>query len=390
MFESPARPIYELYEGCDQLIETPPTINDIPDKYIAMCALAIKTVLPQYPVAEAAIEYAVVANQAIKPYTGVIADSQMLRLIQKDNRRNPLYPFQTQEEWEQELHNYFADRERTEIMAQNMQMWDIGSDVETRAAGPKLVAHTLLTEKANDEHDPVTMLSVGSARDHGLAMIVGDVPFPKVEIASDVRISRRLGLFYQARINELLARHVEMGPSTGVDYWPLRDQEWSEWLEACRYYPSELRDLEKRKRYLQLEDVRDTTPFLDHTDVDFSTDVDLGKTYDLIFFSTSLYQNNNTDQRRMFTNAERHLNPGGKIVVQDFCNYRPIDRHDSHPLRQIKFVDPAMRPYTYRTLVYDPEKPERGLRQFMVWNNGRCERFKPGKILLDALLGESF
>ncbi len=386
MLESPEKTIHELYEGCDRLIEHPPTVNEVPDRFIPLFATAFKTVLPQHPPAEAAIEYAVEANKAIKPYSGIIADNQFLRLIQKENLRNPRYPFQTLEEWEQELHTLFEDEERTEIMTQNMQMWDIGSDVETRAAGPKLVAHTLLAERANDEFNPITMLSVGAARNHGLAMIVGNVPFPKVRMETDQRVPRKLRPFYQARVNELLARHVEMGPSTGLDLWPIRDTEWSEWLEACRYYPSELRDLEKRKRYLQLEDIRDSTPYLEHVDDDFSLDVNLGKTYDLIFFSTSLYQNLEHEQRRMFSNAIRHLNPGGIIVVQDFCNYRAIECHDSHPLAQIKFVDPAVKPYTYRTLVYDPEKREAGLQPFMVWNNGRCEAFKAGRLLLDKLL----
>ena len=379
--------IASIVQECAAQAEMPPKVGGWPDRYVGMFALGLARALSDAsPEQQETFAYAVDIKSKQQPFRPNEVIQNALRLYQMDHMRDPCYPHRNQDEWDEELHTLFNNREQLDRMAELMQMWNVGSDVETRAAGPKLVAHALLPERAQDKNAPLKILSVGSARDHGLAMIAGDVPFPEVTMAFVGRYPKHTRIFLGKRFNELLAKHVELGHSTGVDFWPLRDQEWSKFLEACRYYPSELHDAQKRKRYQELEDIRDKHPEIDHIDADFAGKTPLTDKYDLVLFSTSLYQNNHLKRRQMFDNALDVLEPGGLIVVQDFCEPKSPNPSDKHPLGRLRFLGPVSRQYKYITSFYDPDQSDKGLQTFIIWNNGRCERFRPSELLVDTLL----
>jgi hypothetical protein len=417
--------ISEILTGCDTLADNPPLVNDVEDRYIPMCMYAIRDSLLLLPEAQKQLSYVINARSIEVPFTANLALNHILRSIQEKSmsdpedpeKPNPLYPYETQEEWNKQVFGLLSDEKSCKDIANNMLLWHVGSDVEDRIAGAILVAQTMQADRANNAEKPFNLLSVGSARDHAVAMLSGDIAMSEVEVVGD-GFDAEKRRFFQERVNELLAREIVLGDSYGVDMWPLNDPEWSRFLEACRYYPSELRDPVKRSRYKQLEGIRDADKRLHHADIDYSkvlfdidysyldntdiyadtdyTHVDLGwykemlrmpewlrttEIADLVLLSTSLYQSYREKQRVIFDIARRHVKFGGKIVVQDFCEIVEIDE-GQHPIDRLKFLGPSSKPYTYGTFVYDTLEPELGFQVFGWWNNGRCEKFMPGELFL--------
>jgi hypothetical protein len=142
-----------------------------------------------------------------------------------------------------------------------------------------------------------------------------------------------------------------------------------------------------------LERIRDADPRLHHADADYGdlnlVDIDVTPTpegltvndaYDMVVFSTCLYQSYPEKQRKMFDNALKHVKFGGKIVVQDFCTIEEVNPA-GHPIDRLRFIGPSSKPYTYTTFVYDTLRPEEGLQPFVYWNNGRCEKLRTTQML---------
>lgn len=418
--------ISSLVAGCDVLAENPPSVNGVKDRYIPLCMNALKDSLLLLPEAQEQLAYVINARSIEVPFPPDYALNHILRSIQEKSMSdpedpetpNPLYPFETQEEWNKQVFGLMSDEKSCNDIANNMLLWHVGSDVEARTAGGILVAQTMQEDRVNNAEVPYKLLSVGSARDHALAMLSGNIAMSEVDVVGD-ELDDEKQQFLQARVNELLAREIILGDSYGVDMWPLNDPEWSRFLEACRYYPSELRDPAKRSRYKQLEGIRDADERLHHADIDYSkvlfevdyadidytdidyadmeyTDIDVSsyeemlrmpewlrttEIADMVLFSTSLYQSYREKQRVIFDIARRHVKFGGKIVVQDFCEIVEIDE-GQHPIDRLKFLGPTSKPYTYGIFVYDTLQPELGFQVFGWWNNGRCEVLKPGELLL--------
>ena len=391
--ESPV--IIELFEECESQATNPPSVHGEPDVYVAMFAGALVTSLEQSAEAQLDISLAIADKRTRSPFSSNLAFNSLLRLFQMQHLEEVIYPYDDAKIWHQRLRELFNNEVQRKLLAVALSIWNVGSDVETRIAGPALVAHALLPERIDDPESPFKILNIGSARDHGLAMLTGVIPLPEVDVHPDTTVSDPA--LYKTAINRMLGKHIELGDCYGVDLWPLRDAWWSQYLEACRFYPLELKDLEKRQRYRRLEVIRDADTRLHHTDADFGEldnvpdppngfhdGIGANERYDMIIFSTCLYQNYPDKQKRMFDNALVRLSPGGMIVVQDFCE--PVEQASaSHPMDKVSFIEPGADMFSYTTLVYDPQKPEEGLLPFAHWNNGRCEVVKPAPVLQKLL-----
>lgn len=391
--ESPV--IADLLAECEIQALNPPTVNGEPDVYVEKFASALMAELEYSEPAQLDIESAIVDKRSRGPFASSVAFNSLLRLFQMQHMEEASYPYEDNQTWQQRLRTVFDSEVQRRQLAVALSIWNVGSDVETRIAGPALVAQTFLSERTNDVENPLRILNVGSARDHGLAMLTGIIPMPEVDVQFDTIVAN--STMYKNAVNAMLRQHVELGDCYGVDLWPLRDAWWSRFLEACRFYPLELKDHEKRQRYRRLEVIRDADPRLHHVDADFA-DIDgvpnqlngflegIGSDarYDMVIFSTCLYQNYAEKQRRMFDNARARLARGGLIVIQDFCT--PTNRvHTAHPIDETTFSGPTADKFSYTTLVFDPQKPDAGLIPFAYWNNGRCEVVKPAPVLQKAL-----
>jgi hypothetical protein len=384
--------VSRLIAECDRQANAPPCVNGEPDPYFPMIAGALRRsleVLPEDQQRQLAV--AVNMKQEKWPFPTEFAFQHMVRGFQMrfmSNPENPdeydmSYPYKTQQEWNERVAEVVNDKKEFTTLTNDMVIWNVGSDVETRAAGLKLVAHTILKEQVNDPNNPFSILIVGSARDHSLAMISGNVPFPEVRVAGYEREPEKQQ-FLQDTINKLLAKTITLGDSYGVDLWPLNDPLWSRFLESCRYYPSELQDPQKRSIYRYLEEVRDASPVLHHVDADYGKDnTRFSKRFNLVAFPTSLYQNHRQKRRVM---VDRGMEDGDILLFQDFCKLKKVNTK-KHPIDQLEFLGPTSKPYTYGTFIYDPKEPELGIQEFGYWNNGRCEVFRPSKRLACSLLG---
>jgi hypothetical protein len=398
--------VARLIAECDRQAEEPPIVNGERDEYVGMFAVAVKSAIQDFPEAQKQLAHTADTKRVAGPFPPSYLFNSLLRHSQRafmfdpknSNKYDPAYPYASQEQWNERVRALMGDEKEFSKLATNMIFWNVGSDVETRISGPKLVAHVMQEDRVSDANDPFKILNVGSARDHSLAMLSGNIAIPEVGIADGRTLGKEKQRFLQGRVNELLAREIVLGDSYGVDMWPFRDEEWGYFLEACRYYPSELRDPEKRRRYKELEAIRDADPRLHHADADYGKlefDAPAGSfslpigletedSYDMVVFSTSLYQSYREKQRQMFDNALRHVKFGGKIVVQDFCKIEEL-KNPEHPIDRLEFVGPTSKPYLYGTFVYDTLQPKLGLQPFVYWNNGRCETLRPADLLLKSM-----
>jgi hypothetical protein len=379
---------------CEKQAENPPNVRGVPDKYISMFALALRDCLGETPDAsQEQLEYAVNIKKTKGPFPSSFVFNSLLRSFQmrfmydseNPRRYNLSYPFETQEQWNDYVCSLIASEEEFKQLTYDMIMWNVGSDVETRAAGPKLIANTLHKERVDNPDESYKILSIGSARNHTLAMLGGNIPFPEVGVDSK-GLSKKQQQNLQQYINKLLSQGIKLGDSVGVDMYSLREEDWSRYLESCRFYPLELKDLVKRYLYNYLEGVRDANPNIHHVHGDYGEDpIELEYKFDLVAAMTSFYQSHLEKRRVMFDLALRDVKEDGLILVQDFCKIDKLRKFEN-PIDQLKFLGPTSKPFTYGMFVFDPTKPELGFQVFAYWNNGRCEIIRPAKMLLDILI----
>lgn len=397
--------VASLISECDHQAEHPPSVKGVPDKYISMFATALKGSLEEFELLEESREllsWVVDQKRSKGPFPPSYIFNHIMRSVQMGSMRDPnnpdednmAFPYETQEEWSERVYSVVSDRDAFRRIVSFMMIWNVGSDVETRAAGPKLVAHTMQKDRVNNPDDPFTLLNIGSARDHTLAMLRSNVEFPEVSVdGTELGVEQQK--FLQKIVNKLLAKDIGLGDSYGVDMWPLRDPAWSEYLESCRFYPSELHDPIKRAIYRYLESLRDealkddAVSKIHHIDADYGTEKfnfrDKYEMVDMAAALTSYYQNHRKKQRAIFDASLQDVKEGGKIVIQDFC-YLDEDVRSKHPIDRLKFLGPTSKPYTYGTFVYDTLKPELGIQPFAYWNNGRCEIIRPAQLLIDHIM----
>lgn len=383
--------IEELVEECHTQAINPPKVNGYPDKYIAMFSEALHGVISSSDQVADVLAEAINAKREFQPFSASFAFNSIMRLFQMDRMDSIDYPYEDASSWRGELEEYLYDSHKLKNLSLDMQMWNVGSDVETRVAGPKLVANTI---QAESDRSNFRILNIGSARDHALAMIAGNVALERVMLVKDADQEFDLPKI-EERVNYLINKPISIGDCYGVDLWPLRDTGWSRFLRACRYYPSELSDKIKRQRYTELEDIRDADKRLHHVDADFSTinsspsfsngyleGMHEDDSYDMVLFSTSLYQNYPEKRRVMINNARRLLRAGGFIVVQDFCDDQegPI----LNPIDRLHFLGPTSTPFAYSTYVMG--KTDASFERFASWNNGRCERVKLSDLALKRVV----
>lgn len=370
----------ELIEECSRQEIAPLSVNGQPDTYMPMFARALKGCLLENEEAQDDVGIAIAVKRLKQPFPASYAFHSSLRIFQMLHSDNPGYPYDRQEDWDAGVYRMLSDPRQVERFRGSLIKWNVGSDVETRAAGPKIAAHTLFRRKPSEAF---SMISVGAARDHALVMMANPALFPSIAVQRAKHMSRAEQAESTDKLNQMLQADLPMSDSYGVDLWELKEKNWELFLESCRYYPSEFRDSQKRQRYKKLEKLRDKDPRVHHIAGDFADSVeeDQLEPVDMVVFSTCLYQNHPEIQRDMFDKACRMLKPLGRIVVQDFVK-RPERAHSPHPLDEVRLTGPISTPFTYKTLVYDPKEKDSGLQELMSWNNGRCERLRPSRWLL--------
>jgi hypothetical protein len=374
--------ITSLYEQA----ERPPVIEGEPDIHISRFYNALAQHLTHDSETATALERAVEIKRLSQPCTAEYIGHFMFRLCQMKWLSDPEYVFQDPETWGQRIEELFSNPSERRAYFDNMVMWNVGSDVETRIAGPKLAAHFFMPEDRLKEG--VDFLNVGSSRNHALVMLAANLTLLQVIVYEGE--AQRPDKQLSQTIQVTLDRPVTLREGVGVDLWHLRDSSWSEFAQACRYGPLELQDPQKRNLYPLLEAMRDADPRLSHLTTDYGNYRDLvyvdseqlarldaENSFDLVAFSTCWYQNYPQKRRRMFERASHAVREDGLIVVQDFCQRNPTESDAIHPADQLDMLDDwQAQPFLYKTYVYEMRHPERGFQLLGAWNNSRCERLR--------------
>lgn len=265
---------------------------------------------------------------------------------------------------------------------------NVQSNVSERYKAVKLTA---LAMEPRVGKNPST-LDIGSCRLHGLKKLGSGVYFPFRDVGAEELIRNEAGDIIgtsndhksEQLLNSMLAKEFSLGESVGLDVVPIDDEQAKEWAKSCSFYPSEFLDAERVEEYDALELIEPEN--LSFYQADFSN-IDLVhfrrdtgiEAYDIVTFSSVLYQVTSSQVEVMLENAKEVLKPGGVILLQDFVG---VDKND--PTKLEFFNDWFKQPYIYRTILFDPAVNGDRLANVFRWDNGRCNT-----ILSDVRAGRS-
>ncbi len=226
---------------------------------------------------------------------------------------------------------------------------------------------------------PLNILDVGPSRGDGLKMLALGMPVGHIAVHGTDNDELNT-----TRVNDLL--HVplpDVGTFHGIEKWPIlqRDALRTEWFKSNYLRPIDLKDPERVRLYYELEPdipgviieqgdfARDTPPELHHRHT--------GQTvYDIVFYSTVLYQMKEEQRIRMFKNGLKRIHPDrGLLVVQDYLSINEEDPFE------LDFHDQLDEKYKYRTVAIDlssDEEREKGFQELIRWEDGSCNAMQFG------------
>lgn len=351
------------------------------DHRIAAFSEALLQALSDTPV-RSFYEFVLGHRRQLSPSYGV---NLSLRAFQKQLLRHAQqwdYPkaFTEPQAWYDSFH-YFLDEARppADEITFDLCIRDAQSNVSERYKSLKLIGNIFAARLGPKP----TVLDIGCSQNLGLKRLAANLPFaplkgsaaifePEAEksFAGDSQLNDRL--------NNLLSSEFALAHGVGVDIWPKADPLVREWAKSCSFYPSELLQRQLLKSYERLEALDDPAVSFAHLDFAEPLPDAAGRTarrglglprYELVCFSTVLYQQNRQQLETMLANARLLVAEHGLIVVQDFAR---LDR--LRPGRLVFEQSWFAQHYPYRTFVYDPTQPEAGFSELMRWQNGRCEK----------------
>jgi hypothetical protein len=313
----------------------------------------------------------------------------VLRALQKQLSRRPDstgYPdaYTTPEPWRDSI-AWVSEPENTaehyDFVA-DLTYRQVQSNVAERYKSIALIAQ--LMSPRLSEHP--TILDVGCSQNQGLKKLAlsGQIPFAPFHSMSE-QPPERTRLETEI-LNKLLVRAVPLGPSIGIDAIHADDANNKEWARSCSFYPSELLNDHRREEYDLLEMAH--PPQVGFYQADFA-DLDIddllrqspSERFDIVSFSTVLYQVSEEQRATMIANARKLLKPSGLIVIQDFVT---LDEQDHTKL--VFHPNWFEYSYIYTTVVIDPLDTTGRAHEVFRWENGRCNKMKAGRDLGRVML----
>lgn len=305
---------------------------------------------------------------------------------------DPTYPYAYRKPimW---LHGYEAianSEDLRERFRTTMLTHDVQSNVSERYKILKLLGLAY-----GDRFDgPPSILDIGTSALHGVIKLA----FEGTEKAPDLRFgdmrivdAMSVSEIKQMRSGELqpqqnqaltalgncaLRQTVQYGNIRGLDLADIDDPAVRSWIKNCSFYPDEERNPENVREYDLLETLDPHHERIQFSQLDIGSSVGINKLrkelknrYDIIFFSTVLYQTaTRHDQIKMITNAAYMLSERGVIVIQDAVN----GNFES--------------PFEYTATVKDFEHPTTQDQEIMRWKTPRCVEgmFSSGTLAIDG------
>jgi hypothetical protein len=300
----------------------------------------------------------------------------ILRAFQKQLIDTPDYPqaYDEQEVWRESIHNLLGDESTYADIRQDLLERNPQSNVVERYKAFKIIMSLF----GNRLGDSPRVLDIGCSRNHGLKKLALDFPFENVgyEGQQDKIPNNALG----SLIDNALGDQTPLYYGLGTDIIDLGNEATAKWAKSCSFYPSELLDKARVSEY----DILDTQPV---SNVEFKLG-DFSKTgipslppekqFDVITASTVLYQLEEKQReiaRKLFRD---YLSRNGIIIYQDFAQ---TDSKRKTLLFKQNWFNAA---YSYETILEFGEN-EGYLSGFLRWDNGRCNKWMPGKDFDEAL-----
>lgn len=152
-----------------------------------------------------------------------------------------------------------------------------------------------------------------------------------------------------------------------------------DWARSNTFGPAEI--IEKPQLIDQFDDITavqsDNIRFVSH---DLSSDIGEKlpeRSFDILFFSTVLYQMSGRNRDIAIENAVRLVSPNGLIVIQDGIKDEPQTK------KTLRYSAANFRkPYSYGTYIYDMANPNQGFQHLAEWKDGRCTSLYFGNSLI--------
>ncbi len=267
---------------------------------------------------------------------------------------------------------------------------NVSSNVSERYKAFKAI-FLVLQERFNQPR----VLDIGSSQNQGLKKLGLNLPFEPVNVIEPIldhsERGYHLGTHEEAeeQLNQLLQTPLQLGPSSGVDFFTPDDPMNRDWAKACSFYPSELLDDNKLAKYDAIDQIDDVP------NVDFiASDIfelepkevieKYEEPFDVITVCTMMYQLSKEERIELKSKLREFTKEDGLIIYQDF-----VAKDAKSPAELYFYKHWFGKPYRYRTIVEDLSAPSIGLQEVFRWENGRCGRVHlcAGRLSLQGAVG---
>lgn len=318
-----------------------------------------------------------VMHEAHPDITFPVAFNLLLRAFQHDRMaHDESYPigYEDKQAWKEGYEGLVGDGIRDGVLDTDLRQHLLSNKADRYKVVP--LFYNLMKERFGDNP---SVLDIGCSQLHGGKKLVfrellgpKHGPFNPLELVINTRNGLKVEKTISKAANLAIHETVSYGPSVGLDIRHADDVVTKQFAKACSFYPDELRYPAKVAEYELLESLditHETVPFFN---IDFSSNADVNqfrketplKSYDIIIFSTVLYQVTDEERTNMIVNAVNMLSDHGIIIIQD----APDKDHT--------------KKYKYITNIIDGYNVEKGEQPLLKWATGRCLRAIPlsGKI----------
>lgn len=257
---------------------------------------------------------------------------------------------------------------------------NVQSNVVERYKAVKLAAGLMHSRLG----DGARILDVACSRNHGLSKLKLNLPFKPITFGSD-NSGCMPSLFIDKLVRQTIGQPLSLGRSVGTDLVPISSGEDAVWTRSCSFYPSELLNIAAVTEYDYLDN--NQIPGVDFVLGNFASrglnDESIEKSFDIVSVSTFLYQLQPEQRLRARELFRENLGRDGIIVYLDFAH--PTDDGQNLIFKESWFDEL----FPYRTLVEFGSDQTHRVYELFCWDNGRCNKWVPGKDLKEILEYES-
>lgn len=318
------------------------------------------------------------AHPAISPK---VAFNLLLRSFQDDGlHHDQSYPigYEHKEKWHDSFASISEDVIREGTLELNLRQHLLSNVSERYKTIPLLI--NLMEDRFKEEP---SILDVGCSQMHGGKKLAYQAElgpkygnFKNIELLDTSSETSTIDKRLSKVTNFIMKQHVDYGAMTGIDIRNIDDPAIKRFAKSCSFYPDELRNEDKVTQFEALDNLDPRHERVKFHVADISSDIDArnfrnqseAKRYDIIIFSTVLYQVSPAEQIAMKVNAMNMLTDNGIIIVQDAPD------------------GDFSKKYNYVTSVIDARQIEKGEQPLLRWATGRCLRAVPeaGRIAFKA------